>query len=180
MRGSGFNSATRRLKARRPWRPSPILGGAKVWAPAFLGSGSSGNADLNYEAGLAVHLVKSDSATPAVASSLTVELTSQSDVYLILYAFDREGQMVGGDAGIIGPGSQRVSLTASAADISQFEVRYGPTVAGLSDGPWGVAGIAFTPSSAPEPCGLALAAMGMAGLAGCTLRRRRTPAASAL
>ncbi len=158
------------------------LGGTEVWAPAFWGNASPANADLNYETLLGVQLVKPNSGTPAVASSVTVELTSQSDVYLILYAFDREGKMVGGDAATIGPGSQSVSLTASAAEISEFKIGYGPTVADLSEGPWGVAGIEFTPTagSAPEPCGLALAGFGAAALAGWTWRRRRAQAASAL
>ena len=73
-------------------------------------------------------------------------------------------------------------LTLSAANISSFQLGYEATIGGESrfDVPWGVAGIEFTPSPAPEPGGLALAVFGAAALAGWTWRfRRKTPALAA-
>ncbi len=156
------------------------LGGAAVWVPGYQSAAPPWQGTITYD-GIIVQFVKPGSNTATTASSVTVEVINQSAIAIEMNALNPLGKDIGETitSGGTGPHGGEL-LTLSAPDIREVVVGFVPNGDNPSSGPWGIAGIEFTPTaaSAPEPCGLALAAMGMAALAGCTLRRRRTPASA--
>ena len=160
------------------------LGGVEVWGPALESGRVPLHSQLSYGGSLAAQMVKPGGETPATAGSVTVEVIEQSASLLVLDAYDERTILVGQTVAPIGTGPHGGELlTVTAPDISWFVIEspYIGTDSPPPD-PWGIAGIEFTPTaaSAPEPCSLALAGVGMAIVAGWGLRRRRAPAASAL
>jgi len=164
------------------------LGGFDVWAPAYWSQGAPWAAEISY-GGLTIQLVKPGTTTPTTVRSVTVEVLELPNLDSVgLEAFDREGRILGSTDTPSGSGPHGgVLLTLAASDISSFEVSSLAHVDGSTTGGappdlpvWGAAEIEFTPSSAPEPSGLALAVLGAAALAGWMWRlRRNTPAANA-
>ena len=150
------------------------LYGTDVWVSAIQsGRGGPWTTQVEYGGWVAVRLVGAGQDAPATAGSVTVQVVNPSTVPLALHAYGQQGQLTAATTTGNGVGQPGVELlTVSAPDISWFAVDYvGPWDLSSYE-PWGVAGIRFTPS-APEPCGLVLAAVGIAAGAVGAIRRRR-------
>jgi len=152
------------------------LAGSNVWAPALsITDGSHIERDLAYPSLLTLQFVRPGGTTSTTVSSVTVDvLHLPNTLPLELIAMDRNGDVVGDITASSGMGPHGGELlTLGAANISSFQLAYEASIEPESreEVPWGVAGIAFTPSPAPEPCGLALAGVGAVALAGWTWRR---------
>ena len=160
------------------------LGGVAAWAPARPQQGEPWAAEIDYFQ-LTIQPVKPGTTTPTTVRSVTVELVG-TDYHVGLFGLDANGGGLGGTTTPVGTGPHGGELLHfSGEGISSFEVtgvfdppagRAGADTPAIAFG-WGVAGVEFTPATAPEPGTLALAGVGALALAGWTWRRR-TPRAA--
>ena len=145
------------------------LNGVAVWTPAVSVTDNS-RPEIDPFSSLNVQLVGPGGTEPTSASAIIAEVLGSSGIEL--KAYDRAGAVLGWTATPAGTGPNGGTLLSlNAPGISSFQVFKENRQIGTQD--WGVAGIGFMPSSAPEPCGLALAGVGAFALAGWTWRRRR-------
>lgn len=144
------------------------LNNISVWAPINRGSQNTISYTFYGVGGL---LVRPGSLTPTTASSVTMDvigITGTPDV--VANSFYGYLPIVPVLQSTPGPdGGQLWTLTGPG--IASFGI--GPSAS--QTGAWGVAGVFFTPSPAPEPSSLVLACLGLPslGLAGWFRRPRR-------
>ena len=157
------------------------LGGVNVWASGYEYTTAPWHGTLNYGSYITVQFVKPGTNVPATGGSVTVELINQGTAPVTLFAMGGRGQELADTSIPVGTGPHGGELlTLTAPGISGFTLGYsgqldsGYATVQDTHGPWGIAEIEFTPSpsSAPEPCGLALAVVGAAAIAGRGLRKR--------
>lgn len=156
------------------------LNGIPVWAPvegvAIPAVGVIGHPIPNYPVGMVNYFSPWSGASlnslgtqqPLTASRLTVETVSHPG-FLWLRVYGHNGQVLNITPMIRSMGNTQI-WTFTGAGISSFGVN--PPVdfegAGLvSNSPWGVAAVSFAPAEGqtPEPSSLALAGLGVLGLA---------------
>src|SRR5581483_7388442 len=144
------------------------LNGISVWAPVgpVTGDSSAHSASgvLSYF-GLWTggKFVMPGSSNPTTVSSLSMEVLGNLGFPLNVYGLN--GQQLNLFPVLQshpGPHGGQV-WTFAGSGIASFS-GFIPTADGLPNPSWGVAGISFTPASAPEPSSLVLAGLGALGL----------------
>lgn len=157
------------------------VNGASVWAPAAYSDGLVlRTLSFDSPAGVAADLVLPGTLTPAVADSVRADLLSAGNLIVTLGAYDKNGVEVGSTTALIAAGVETPLSLGGAGIESIRATAYQPVIDPL-DGShacpasavpvaWGVRSIAW--ANAPEPGGLALAALGVLGWMGYARRRR--------
>ncbi len=149
------------------------LDGTSVWAPIKqlpapgVGGGLPANPPvgrIDYNSLVGASLVIPGKLTRTSVSSLSVEVLGQTGAAVNVAGFNGQPLNLNPRISSI-PGGQLWAF--SGAGISSFTVTppLDPLPNNSSTPAWGVSGISFTPSSAPEPSSLVLAGLGALGLA---------------
>ncbi len=153
------------------------LNGVNVWVPTQMlgqpGSSSVGGppgnypvAQVNYNSILSGGFVSPGSLNPTTLSSLTVETLGNPSLSMSVYGLNGQRltitPSIGSSAGVqewtfTGPGISSFSVAADTPGFGHPATASNPA--------WGVAGVSFTPASAPEPSSLVLAGLGALGIA---------------
>jgi hypothetical protein len=152
------------------------LNGTSVWAPteglarpgnSIAGSTPVGNpvAQINYSSKLSGSIVSPGSLNPTTVSSLAVQIVGDAAVSMNVYGFNGQRlnitPLIGSIAGV-------QDWTFTGTGISSFSAVVAPPIGAhpgaITNTAWGVAGVSFTPASAPEPSSLLLAGLGALGL----------------
>lgn len=148
----------------RFYNPAAIsqLNNTAVWVP--IDHTPHPTTDYSADTGISLQFVRPGSLTPTYVSSVTLDMIGVSSGTPNIGANSLYGQYL--DITPVlqsNPGPDGGQLwTFTGPGISSIGI--GPS--GSQSGAWGVSGIAFTPSPAPEPSSLVLAGLGTLGLAG--------------
>jgi hypothetical protein len=184
------------LFSTAPWVPPTIdaghttavavVNGVKVWVGAS--SVAPRPATVDFSAGVTAQLVAPGTTTPALTDSLRVKVVSAGGTGFAAYqlsGYDAHGHLLLSQTSNFRARGSGDWLTLSAKGIQSIHVTAVPLLFPLDPVPgfvgpperpfaWGVAAIDV--AGAPEPTGLALAGLGLAGWIGYAWRRRRAAA----
>ncbi len=165
------------------------LNGVAVWAPAVPlahpALGVAGGPPFNFPAAQVgyygtwsgVSFVIPGTSTPAVATSLSVEIIGRQDVGILVHYVNNPGVAIPASIKVSSePNGGRLYTFQPGPGITSFSV-FAPVLDPWSGNPhpnpaWGVAKVSFTLTHAPEPSSLVLAGLGALGLAARFGRRR--------